>query len=220
MLAGARGALPLLLGLAPFGLAVGAAVGASSDPAAAWAGTPLLFSGSGQAALLRAVQGGAPLWTAVLVTALVNARLVVYSAALAPLWNGAPWWRKLVGAATVIEPTWVVAEQRRASGAPPGGARAHYAGAAGATAVGWLALVTMGTLAGGNPAAAARLAVAVPLCLVVTVVPHVRRTGGLAAVGAAVTAAVCGRLLLPGSEILVAMAAAALAGTCVRGGRS
>jgi predicted branched-subunit amino acid permease len=214
--AGARAALPLLLGLSPFALSIGAAVGASTDPTAAWAGTLLIFSGSGQAALLEALHGGAPVWSAVLITALVNARLVVYSTALAPLWRDAPWWRKLLGAAAVVEPTWVIAEQRRSSGASPGGARAHYAGAAGATAAGWLAMVTLGTLVGGSASVTGRLAVAVPLCLVVLIVPHLRRPGGVAAVAAAAGAAVCGRLLLPGSEILIAMAAAGVAGAAVQ----
>lgn len=210
---GVLAALPLVVGLAPFALAVGAAVGASADPVAAWAGTLLIYSGSAQLALLQLLQEGTPVGSAVLAATLINARLVVYSAALAPLWAGArlPW--RLLGAATVVEPTYAVAEQRRTSGAGPDGALAHYAGAAAAVTVGWLAVVTVGAVAGRTWAAADALAVAVPLCLVVLVVPHLRLAGGPSAVLAAVGTAVAARTALPGAEIPLAMMAAAIAGT-------
>jgi predicted branched-subunit amino acid permease len=212
LLAGVRAALPLVVGLSPFGLSIGAAVGASSDPVAAWAGTLLIYSGSGQAILLQTLAAGAPVWTAVLATALVNARLIVYSTALAPLWVGAPLHAKLLGAATVIEPTWAVAEQRRHSGDPVQRVRTHYAGAAAAVTAGWLGAVTAGVLIGGVPGVAGHLAVAVPVCLAAMVAPHLRLPGGVSAVAAAAVTAVVARLVLPGSEVLVAMVAAAAAG--------
>jgi predicted branched-subunit amino acid permease len=210
---GVLAAVPLVVGLAPFALAVGAAVGASADPVAAWAGTLLIYSGSAQLALLQLLQEGTPLWTAILAAVLINARLVVYSAALAPLWAGVrlPW--RLLAAATVVEPTYAVAEQRRTSDAGPAGALAHYAGAAAAVTVGWVGVVTIGALMGRTWAAADALTVAVPLCLVVLVVPHLRLPGGPSAILAAGTVAVAARSALPGTEILLAMIAAAIAGT-------
>jgi predicted branched-subunit amino acid permease len=215
--AGAGAALPLVAGLAPFGLAVGATVAASADPVAGWAATLLVFGGSAHLTLLELLGTGAPLWAAVLVPLLVNARLAVYSASLAPLFAGRPLRTKLLGAAAVVDPTWAVAEQRRAGGGAEG-ALAHYAGAAGALAAGWTAAVTAGTLLGRVDGAAAHLALAVPLCLVVLVVPHLRLPGGVAAVTAAAGTAVTAAALLPGSEVLLGMAAAALAGGLV--GRS
>src|SRR4051812_37370670 len=82
--AGAVAALPVVAGLAPFGLAVGAAVSASADPVAAWAGTLLIYGGSAQLALLQLLHEGASVWSAILVATLINVRLMVYSAALAP----------------------------------------------------------------------------------------------------------------------------------------
>jgi predicted branched-subunit amino acid permease len=148
----------------------------------------------------------------VLVATLVNARLVVYSASLAPMWAGTRLRWKVLGAATIVEPTYAVAERRRAEGAATAGALGHYAGAAGALVLGWTAVVTAGALVGGSWSGADLLSVAVPLCLVGLVVPHLRLPGGVAAVTAAVGTAVCARVVLPGSEVLVAMAAAALAG--------
>lgn len=210
-LAGARAMVPFLIGLAPFGVTVGAAVAASGDPVAAWAGTLLLYGGSAQLAVLQLLGSGAPLWTVILVGALVNTRLLVYSGALARLWSGARPWAAVLGAATVVEPTWAVGEQRLRTG-PIAGARAHYAGAAAALTVGWTAAVTLGTGIGRVGGVAQHLAVAVPLSLLALVVPHLRLPGGTAAVLAAVGTAVAARVLLPGFEVLPAMAAAAVAG--------
>ena len=211
--AGAVAALPLVAGMAPFALAVGAAVSASAEPVAAWAGTLLIYSGSAQLSLLQLLQEDAPSWTAVLVAALINARLVVYSAALAPLWSEARLGWKVLGAATIVEPTYALAEQRRATGAGADGALAHYAGAAAAVTVGWTAVVTLGAVIGRTWAPVDYLAVAVPLCLVALVAPHLRLPGGIAAIATAVGTAVCARAILPRSEILLAMAAAAVAGS-------
>ncbi|MGY1617920.1 AzlC family ABC transporter permease [Geodermatophilus sp. SYSU D00691] len=220
LLAGARACVPLVIGLAPFGLTVGAAVGASADPVAAWFGSLLVFSGSAQLALLQLLGDGGALWTAVAVAVLVNARLLVYSGGLAALWTGAPLWAKVLGAATIVEPTWAVAEQRRRSGAPPAGALAHYAGAAIAMAVGWMVAISAGMVVGGVDGLAAHLSVAVPLCLVVLVVPHLRLPGGVAAVAAGAATALVASAVVPGAEVLPAMAAAALAGGLAERGRS
>jgi predicted branched-subunit amino acid permease len=210
--AGAAAAVPFVVGLAPFGLSVGTAISDSADPLAAWTGTLLLFSGSAQLALLQLLAGGAPLWTAIAAAVLINARLLVYSGGLAPLWAGTPLWAKALGGATLVEPTWAVAERRRRTG-PTQGALPHYAGAAATLAVGWLAAVTLGTLAGSIDGLTRHLAVAVPLCLVTLVAPHLRLPGGLVAVLAGAGTAVAARAVLPGSEVLFGMAAAAVGGT-------
>ncbi|MCV2491281.1 AzlC family ABC transporter permease [Geodermatophilus sp. YIM 151500] len=218
--AGARAAAPLVVGLAPFALLVGAAVGGSTDVLAAWTGTLLVYGGSAQLTLLQMLRDGAAAWTAVLVTVLVNARLAVYSTSLAPVFAGAPLRWKVLAAATVVEPTWAVAERRAREPTDPVGARVHYAGAAVAMTVGWLAVVTVGSVVGRVDGLATHLAVAVPLCLLALVVPHVRRPGGLAAVVAAVVTALAARPLLPGADVLLAMAAAGIAGSVVSRRRS
>src|SRR4051812_1782977 len=246
--AGARAAIPFVIGLAPFAVTVGAAVGTSEDPLAAWTGTLLLYGGSAQLAVLQVLgtgapvwaailvgvlinarllgysggagppgEGapppgtGAPVWTAILVGVLINARLLVYSGGLAPLWKGARPWATVLGAATIVEPTWAMAEHRLRTGGPDG-ARDHYAGAAAVLTVGWTAAVTLGTFVGRVDGLATHLAVAVPLCLVVLVAPHLRLPGGVAAVLAAAVTAVVARAVVPGFELLPAMVAAAVAG--------
>jgi len=79
--AGARAAIPFVIGLAPFAVTVGAAVAASGDPLAAWTGTLLLYGGSAQLAVLQVLGTGGPVWTAIVVGGLINARLLGYSGA-------------------------------------------------------------------------------------------------------------------------------------------
>jgi predicted branched-subunit amino acid permease len=209
--AGVRAAIPFVLGLAPFGVTVGAAVAASADPLAAWTGSFLLYGGSAQLAVLQVLGTHGPVWTAILVGVLIQARLMVYSGTTAALWKGARPWATVLGAATIVEPTWAMAEHRSRTGGPDG-ARAHYAGAAAALTVGWTGAITVGALAGRVPGLATHLAVAVPLCLVVLLAPHLRLPGGIAAVVAAAGTAVVARAVVPGFELLPAMAAAAAAG--------
>ena len=217
--AGARAAIPFVIGLAPFAVTVGAAVAASGDPLAAWTGTLLLYGGSAQLAVLQVLGTGGPVWTAIVVGVLINARLLVYSGGLAPRWTGARPWATVRGAATIVEPTWAMAEHRWRTGGPTG-ARAHYVGAAAMLTVGWTAAVTLGTFIGRVDGLAAHLAVAVPLCLVAMVAPHLRLPGGVAAVVAAAGTAVVARAVVPGFELLPAMAAAAAAGLLVERRRS
>jgi hypothetical protein len=109
-----------------------------------------------------------------------------------------------------------VATRRAAEGGTLPERRAHYAGAAGTLALAWIATVGLGALAGSlAPAAAAHLGVAVPLCLVALVVPHLRQPGGVAAVGSAATVAAVTQGWPGGTGLLLAMAVAAAAGVSV-----
>ncbi|MDC7235055.1 MAG: AzlC family ABC transporter permease [Spirochaetales bacterium] len=82
---GARGALPLLLGTAPFGLIYGAlAVGAGLSNAAAVAMSLFVFAGSAQFIAVGLVGAGAPVAIIVLTTLVVNLRHMLYSATLLP----------------------------------------------------------------------------------------------------------------------------------------
>jgi predicted branched-subunit amino acid permease len=142
---------------------------------------------------------------------LINARLLVYSGGLAPVWAGTPLWAKVLGGASLVEPTWALAEQRRRTG-PSEGALRHYARRSATPAVGWLTAVSLGTVVGSNDGLARHLAVAVPWCLVAVVTPHLRLPGGWLPVLAGAATAVTARAVLPGSEVVSGMAAAAIAG--------
>lgn len=213
VLSGARAMAPLLIGLVPFALLLGGVVGASVNPWAAWAGTLPIYGGSAHLAVLEPLGREAGLWVAVLAGALVNLRIVVYSAAIAPLWAGSRWWMKLTAAATAMDPTWMVAEHRAGQPGTTEERRAHYAGAAAVLTLGWLAAVSVGALSVHAVGVTEHLALALPLCLTVLVVPHLRRPDGAAAVAAAAGVVVLTFALPPAVVLPLAMAAAAAVGT-------
>lgn len=204
--------LPMVVGYVPFGLLVGVAIARSTDWLAAWTGTMTVYGGSAQLTLLELVAGGAAAWTAAGAAVLVNARLLVYSLALVPLFESARLPVRLLAAAFVIDPTWLIATQRAESPGTVDERRWHFLGAATVLTVGWLLVVTSGLALGrlGAPV----LAVIGPLCLVAMVVPHLRLPGGALAVLAAVATTLGGvaAALPSGSLPLLAMAAAATAG--------
>jgi 4-azaleucine resistance transporter AzlC len=82
---GARGAIPLLLGTAPFGLIYGAlAVTAGLSNAAAMAMSLFVFAGSAQFIAVGLVAAGAPVVIIIFTTLVVNLRHMLYSATLLP----------------------------------------------------------------------------------------------------------------------------------------
>jgi predicted branched-subunit amino acid permease len=212
---GMRAMAPLLVGITPFGLLLGATVAASADPLAAWAGALPIYGGSAHLAVLGSLGHGGGVLLAVAAGVLVNLRVIVYSSSLAPLWAGSRWWARGLAAATVIDPTWVVAEQRSVRPGTLAERRSHYAGAATLLTAGWLVLVTVGAVGGALAGGVAVLGVALPLCLLELVVPHLARRPGAVAVAVAVAVVLAASTLPTGVGLLLAMAAAGVAGVIV-----
>lgn len=213
---GFRDMTPLAIAYLPFALVLGAAVAHSPDPMASWAATLPLYGGSAHLALLASLSAGSAAATAASVALLINLRLVAYSTSLTPLFAGSRRWVRLLGAAVVVDPTWMIAQRRGERAGTVAQRRAHYFGAAAALTVAWLAAVTAGALLGAVGPAAGALAIAVPLCMLSIVVPHLRVPGGFRAIAAAVLVVVAttqiGDGLPAGTEILLAMVAAGVAG--------
>ena len=84
-LAGARAQIPLLVGVAPFGMAYGAyAVKAGLSYGLAQAMSAIIFGGASQFVAVRLISESVPDAIVVLTVLLVNARHMLYSASLAP----------------------------------------------------------------------------------------------------------------------------------------
>ena len=82
---GVRDAVPLQLGLIPYGVIAGvAAVQVGLTPLEAMSLSALVFAGASQLAALDLLADNAPLVIVVLTGAVVNARIMMYSASLAP----------------------------------------------------------------------------------------------------------------------------------------
>ncbi len=210
--------LPFVVGYAPFALAIGAAVAAHGDRVAGWAGSWLVYGGSAHLATLQTLDASGVL-VAILTGALINARLLIYSASLARRWPAQPLWFRLAAAPLVIDPTWAVVDARSDRTETPATQRRFFVAAGLTLGVGWSSLMALGAIA-GHSLDGRHLAVAVPLCLASLVGPRLVDRETRAACAAAAVAAVVTSGLPAGTGILIAIAAGAAAGAANDRGRS
>jgi predicted branched-subunit amino acid permease len=88
-LAGAHAVLPVLPGVATFGMISGVAmVGSGMSPAAAMTMSVLAYAGTAQLASLQLAAAGAPLALILFATLVLNLRFALYSLAMAPHLRG------------------------------------------------------------------------------------------------------------------------------------
>lgn len=188
--AGLRDMVPLALAVTPQGLTLGVAMSQlPTDRRTAWATSALMYSASAQLAMLTTYAGGAAA-AAVVVALVVNARLLLYSAALAPHWRGRPLWWRLLAGALIIDPSFVHAQDRLARpGSARGRARHHLAGAL--LLFGWWQVVTgVGVLAPSVVPDLGFLSAAAPLCFVAMLATGVKDRRAAVAAGTALAASV------------------------------
>lgn len=211
--------LPLLLGFVPFGLVVGARVGDGDMFAARWLSSVLIMGGSAQVAVLELIDSGASVAVVLCTGLLINARLIAYSLSLAPEWAGSSRTYRLIAAASVIDPTWALAQGRMRDGGTARARRLYYAFAAGLLCTGWVSIITFGAFAGVSGFRAAETAI--PLCLVALVMPHLSTRSERAPLVVAAVVAWFAADLAGGAGVLLAAGAAVLVGsrTDVRGER-
>jgi predicted branched-subunit amino acid permease len=195
---------PMLLAYAPFGLLVGAAVGASANPVAAWLGTFLIYGGAAHLTVLELLRQGSGWAAAATVGLLVNVRLSAYATAMAPQWRSASAGERAVAAVMLTDAPWAISHGR--------GSRRFYLGAALTLWVAWPVLVTLGVLVGGRLSAVSVADLLPALTLAVVMVGQLRHRPALAAVAAASGVAVLTRGLPPGLALLLAAAAGSLVG--------
>jgi predicted branched-subunit amino acid permease len=165
---GIRDMTPMVLGIVPFGIALGATIAASSlDPWTGLASAPLILAGAAQLATVQMLDnGGSPL-VIVVSALLINLRILLYSTSLAPWFGEAPLGRRLLLAIPVIDQTHFLCVPRFERGdLDLRGRTAYYVGAGGWLIVAWLASQVVAALLGASLPDAARLDMAAPLALV------------------------------------------------------
>lgn len=216
-----RDTVPVVLAYAPFGLALGATLAATHVPALiAWSSSPLLFGGAAQLLAVQLLDAGAGAVLVVLAALVVNARMLLYSAALAP--HTAAWparWRWL-GAYLLADPVYALAITRFAGpdADSPRDRLRYYLGVGLTMWVAWMGLTGAGVLLGGVLPASLRLDLAAPLTFLLLLLPMLtsRPAYAAAATGGIVAVAASG---LPLGLGLLAGAAAGIAVGGYLGGR-
>lgn len=206
---GLRSVLPMLLGVAPFGVLYGiVALQSGIPPLAAMAMSSIVFAGSAQFLMAQLVGAGAPLLLTAGAVGLVNLRHALYSASVAPYLEHLPRRWKLLLAYLLTDEAYAAAIPHLGDAARPVGAHWTLLGAGLGLWSGWQLSTLVGVLAGRSLPAGNGLEFALPLTFIAIVVPLIRdRAMLLAAVVAGVVA-----LLAAGLPFKLGLLAAALAG--------
>jgi predicted branched-subunit amino acid permease len=165
--AGTRAMLPLAIGTAPFGVAVGATIASSNvDLAPTLAAALLMFGGSAQLAVVQMLDGGAAPLVILAAATMINLRFVAYSAALAPLFPTTGRASRAAMAASLVDQTYLVTSiDATNNGRPEPELKRFYLGASAMIAVTWVGAQVVGVLAGSLLPDAANLGAAAPISL-------------------------------------------------------
>ncbi|MFC4449017.1 AzlC family ABC transporter permease [Halorussus aquaticus] len=191
---GVRVALPILLGIVPFGMVAGvAAVNAGIPAVEAVAMSVVIFAGASQLAAAELVGRNAPAVVVVFTVLVINLRMMMYSASIAPYFQreSARWKGAL--AYLLTDQAYAVSLLRFENDEDVS-RRWYYLGVGGALWVTWQLATVVGIALGASVPDSWRLEFAVPLVFLAVLVPAVtdRATGVAALVGGAVGVAANG----------------------------
>lgn len=210
--------LPVLAGIAPFGLAIGVAAADSSvGRVAGWATSWTIYAGSAQLATIELLDAGAAPLIVLATVVAVNARLLLYGAAIAPHWREAPRWWRLLASYLLVDPSYAVAADRYQCPASPEEKRRFYLGAALTLWGGWQVATALGVVLSANAPGASSLEMVVPLTMAGLLAGAIRSTGGRVAATVAAVTAVAVQALPLGTGVIVAAVAGMLAGAATEG---
>ena len=159
-----RDVVPVALSIAPLGLVIGAtARHVPVPPVANAAAAAGVFAGAAHLAALTALVAGGGVLTVLGTVALINARLLLYSAALEPRFRYQPAWFRWLGPALLIDQTYLMVTARDDLD-DAAGFRRYWSVAGGALLASWVGAVGLGSVVGpllppGTPLAAAAVVV-------------------------------------------------------------
>ncbi|HEX9183827.1 MAG TPA: AzlC family ABC transporter permease [Burkholderiales bacterium] len=207
--AGARASLPILLGVAPFGLVTGVAVAAGGvGPLEALAMSVIVFAGASMLAAMQLFAADAPVALMILTALFINLRFMMYSASLRQHLGGLPLRWKLPLAYMLADNPYALCIARYTDHPDDAHKLEFYIGVSLTVWLVWQLAVLAGALAGAGLPASWRLEFAAPLAFIAISVPLLRdRAMVLAALAAGATV-----VLAHGLPLRLGLALAAVAG--------
>ena len=191
---GARDTFAIAIGIVPFGLVAGvSAVEAGYGVGGAVGFSVIVFAGASQLAAIDLLSGGSAVIVAVLTAWLINLRMVMYSAALAPWLSHEPTGRRLGAAYVLTDQAFALSINHYGTGAPAEDRLRYYLGVAVPLWVNWQVTTIIGALLGSSIPEDVPLDFAIPLCFLVLLVPTMKDrptvvAGVVAGVGAVLVA--------------------------------
>ncbi|MBL8517847.1 MAG: AzlC family ABC transporter permease [Betaproteobacteria bacterium] len=217
-LAGARDQAPGVIGNIPFGLITGAAATAAGlDPLLAIAMSILTFAGAAQLVAIQLLADGAPALLIITAVAVVNLRMMMYSAAVAPLFATLSLRWKCVIGYLLTDHAFALTLARFGDGdaAAQPHRRWYYLGAGSLMWLVWQISVAVGALIGLKVPASWSLEFLIPLMFIALVAPALATRAHLAAAGTAAAVSLAAVSLPLKSGLLLAALAGVLGGLLV-----
>ena len=208
---------PLMIPGIPVGLVIGLVVAERGVPLfLGWSTSWIIFAGSSQLAAVELIGEGAGVAVIVLTVFFINARHIIYSAALRERFSAYPLWIRIVAPYLLIDQQFAVAETAPELVDPTPGYRLwHFLGAGAFMWTIWQCSVGAGILIGDLVRDEWQLIFSVPLLFLGLMVLSIRNRAGVAAAVVGGTLAVVGSELPQGSGLLMAIVVGMTVGAVV-----
>lgn len=204
---------PIIVGVIPFGLVFGAAaVDGGLSLIETQAFSVGIFAGASQIAALELLIDGSAVWLAVVTALVINLRMLMYSASLAPYFSHLPLRERLGGAYLITDQAYAVSVVRFDEGWPVARRLRFYLGAGMALWTVWQLTTLLGGLVGKGLPDDVPLDFAIPLVFLALLIPTLQN---LPTVLAAVTAGIVATSAAEVGAGDVSILAGALAGIAV-----
>ena len=206
-LTGLRAAVPLAVPAVPIGILLGVAIrdSAAIGNLAGWASSWMILAGAAQFAAIDLLDQGAGVAAVVAAMFMINARHLMYSAAMSERFKEAPTWFKVVGSYLLVDQAFALNGDHA-----PGGLEErsmayqmwYYIGTAAPVVAMWIGTVTLGIFVGELLPAEWEIDFAIPLMFLGLMVISTSNLPGVVAAIVAGTVAVLGRDWPSGSGLL------------------
>ena len=222
-LEGARDITPMVIGVIPLAIAIGATIGTSTLSATqGMVSAGAILAGAAQLNTIELLDAGAAAPVTIASALIINARFLLYSATIAPWFRTEPLRRRLLLALPVIDQMHFTVLPRFERGdLDRRGRRAYYAGAATWLVGAWIATQAIAIASAGQAPAALGLHIAAPLALVGLLAKStIDRRTQIAAAVAGVTAVVGAGLPFHTSVLVAIVAGIAVATVTHKKGRA
>ena len=189
--AGLVAVAPLLVGVTPFGLAFGVAAAQSTlGSAVGFATSPIIFAGAAQFAVVQLYDAGAASIVIIATALVINARHVMYSAALSSHFAEFPRGWRVALPYLMTDQAFAVAITGFDDIDDPAEKRRYYLGAAVGLWSTWMTTTAAGVLLGAGIPASWSLDFAIPLVFLALLIPVLKGSPFLVAAAVAAVAAV------------------------------
>jgi len=212
---GARDGLPFLIVIVPFATLFGVAgTEAGLSIVQVMGFSVLVIAGAAQFTALQLMADNAPTIIVLATALVVNLRMAMYSAALAPHLGAAPLRRRILIAYFNVDQTYALAqaEYDRDPDQPVGTKVAYFLGTAASICPFWYAFTLFGALAGAKIPAEFALDFAVPITFLALIAPALKTLAHVAAALTSILTALALAGLPWGLGLIVAAAVAMVAG--------